>query len=149
MSTKTTQSARKEDVQRKWYVFDATDMVVGRAASQIAAILRGKNKAIFTPHTDAGDFVIIINADKARFTGRKMEDKNYVRFSGYPGGLTATPAGELMKKNPDRMWRRTVWGMLPKNRLSRQLITKLKVYAGPNHPHEAQRPEVLDLSQKG
>jgi len=138
-------SAKETDIERKWYVVDLNARVVGRAATRIATILRGKHKPGFTPHVDAGDFVIAINADKIRFTGAKLQDKYYRRYSGYPGGLTETSAGELLEKTPEEVIRFAVRGMLPKNTLGRQLLRKLKVYAGPDHPHAAQKPEVLEL----
>lgn len=141
MIQKATPSARPGDVEGKWYVLDATDVVLGRAATQIAMALRGKNKPTFTPHMDTGDFVIIINADKVKLTGNKMDDKRYYWHSGFPGGIKTRTATQLLDKRPEEVWRRAVWGMLPKNRLGRQLIRKLKVYAGPDHPHEAQQPQ--------
>ena len=138
-------SEKTADVERKWYVVDLNARVVGRVATRIATILRGKHKPDFTPHVDTGDFVIAINADKIRFTGAKLQDKYYRRYSGYPGGLTEISAGDLLEKTPEDVIRFAVRGMLPKNTLGRQLLRKLKVYAGPDHPHAAQNPEVLEL----
>ncbi len=135
------------DVTRDWYVVDATDVVLGRLASQIAVLLRGKHKATFAPHVDGGDFVIVINADKIALTGAKLTDKMVYRHSGYPGGLSSIPIGELLAKNPQRVIENAVKGMLPKNKLSAQQLTKLKVYAGPEHPHAAQQPRVFDITQ--
>ena len=130
---------------RKWVVVDAEGQVLGRLASQIAVRLRGKHLPSFTPHVDTGDFVVVINAEKVRLTGRKWDQKNYYRHSGYMGGLKATPAKKLNQEHPNRIITFAVRGMLPKNRLGRKLIKKLKVYAGPDHPHEAQQPEKLAL----
>jgi len=135
------------DVTRDWYVVDATDVVLGRLASQIAVLLRGKHKATFAPHVDGGDFVIVINADKIALTGAKLTDKMVYRHSGYPGGLSSIPIGELLAKNPQRVIENAVKGMLPKNKLSAQQLTKLKVYAGPEHPHAAQQPRTFDITQ--
>ena len=137
-------SARKEDVERKWLVVDAEDKVVGRLATQIATILRGKNKPIFTPHVDTGDFVVVVNADKVRFTGRKWNQKKYYRHSGYPGGLKEIVANKLLQQKPEEIIKHAVWGMIPHNRLGRQMMKKLKIYVGVAHPHEAQKPEVLE-----
>ncbi|MDO5018543.1 MAG: 50S ribosomal protein L13 [Lagierella massiliensis] len=134
-----------KDIQRKWYVVDATDKVLGRLASEVAAILRGKNKPIFTPNLDTGDYVIVINADKIRVTGNKNKKKIYKRHTGYPGGLRTSTFDELMERKPERAIELAVKGMLPKNKLGRQMYRKLKVYAGENHGHEAQKPEPLDL----
>lgn len=137
--------AKPHEVERKWYVVDAKGKTLGRLATQLATILRGKHKPIYTPHVDTGDFVIVVNADKVNLTGKKLRDKIYYHHSLYPGGLKSIRAGELRAKNPERMIRLAVWGMLPHNRLGRKLIKKLKVYAGPEHPHAAQQPEVLDF----
>ena len=137
-------SARNEDVERKWLVVDAEDKVVGRLATQIATILRGKNKPIFTPHVDTGDFVVVVNADKVRFTGRKWNQKKYYRHSGYPGGLKEIVANKLLQQKPEEIIKHAVWGMIPHNRLGRKMMKKLKIYAGADHPHEAQKPEVLE-----
>lgn len=140
-----TESARAEDVERAWHVVDAHDKVVGRLASKVAAVLRGKHKPSFTPHVDTGDFVVVVNAEAARFTGQKETDKEYRRYSGYPGGeRTDTPA-ELRAKKPEFMIRHAVKGMLPKGPLGRKMLKKLKVYAGPDHPHDAQQPQPLDV----
>jgi large subunit ribosomal protein L13 len=136
---------RKEDVERDWFVVDATNEVVGRLASQIAPILRGKHKPEFTPHVDVGDFVIVVNADKVVFTGSKLDQKEYTRYSGYQGGLTRTTARTMMRRHPERVVESAVWGMLPKNRLGRKIIRRLKVYAGDAHPHQAQRPKTLEV----
>ncbi len=141
----TTHSAKKGEVERNWFVVDATDLTLGRVATRIASVLRGKHKATFTPHVDAGDFVIVVNAEKIQLTGRKMDRKLYYWHSEYPGGLKTRTARQMISGKPEEVFRRAVWGMLPKNRLSRQLITKLKVYSGPTHPHQAQRPEMLSM----
>ncbi|MBY0277095.1 50S ribosomal protein L13 [Candidatus Binatia bacterium] len=125
--------------QRRWVVVDASDRALGRVATQVADLLRGKGKPTFSPHIDCGDFVVVTNASKVRLTGRKMTDKIYYRHSEYPGGLRATTAGKMLADKPERLVRTAVQGMLPKNRLSRRLITKLKVYAGAEHPHAAQQ----------
>lgn len=137
-------SAKQEDMQRQWYIIDATGMVLGRLATQIAIILRGKNKPVFTPHVDTGDFVIVINADKIRLTGRKWEQKTYYRHSGYPGGLKSITATKLKEKKPEFLIKNAVRGMLPKNILGRRQIKKLKIYPGPEHKHEAQCPKPLN-----
>ncbi len=138
-----TYTARPGEVPREWYVVDAEGQVLGRLATKIATILRGKHKTRFTPHVDTGDFVIVVNASKVILTGRKMEQKLYHRYSGYPGGLKSSTAGDLLKNDPERLFKHAVHGMLPKNRLSRRLIKKLKVYSGPEHPHSAQLPRPL------
>jgi large subunit ribosomal protein L13 len=142
-----TYSPKAGDVTRSWHVIDATDVVLGRLAVSSATLLRGKHKPIFAPHMDVGDFVIIVNADKLALSGNKRETKQAYRYSGYPGGLSATSYGDLLAKDPRKVVERAVWGMLPKNRLSRQLIKKLKVYAGPNHPHAAQKPQPYAIEQ--
>lgn len=134
-------SAKEKDVVRQWHVIDLDGKTVGRAATEIATLLRGKNKPIYTPHVDCGDFVVCINADKINFTGNKLADKIYRRHSQYPGGLKEISAGELLDKAPEQVIRFAVQGMLPKNSLGRKILKKLKVYAGPNHPHEAQQPQ--------
>ena len=131
--------------QRRWHVIDANGQVLGRLATKVADILRGKHKANFTPHVDGGDFVVVINARGVKLTGRKPEDKLYYRHSEYPGGLRVTPAQRLLAEKPETLVRLAVKGMLPKNRLSRRLVTKLKIYAGEDHPHAAQKPEPLAL----
>lgn len=129
--------------ERKWYLVDAQEQVLGRLASQVAALLRGKHKPQFTPHLDLGDHVVVINAEKVNVTGRKTEQKVYTRYSGYPGGLRKVTLDKLIQSKPERVIKHAVKGMLPKNRLGRKMIKKLRVYAGPDHPHEAQKPEVL------
>ena len=145
---KITRFIRTEDADRKWYLVDAKDKVLGRLATEIAKVLRGKNKAIFTPNTDTGDFVIVVNAEKVRVTGKRESLKRYVRHSGYPGGQKETSFQEMMAKKPEFVINSAVKGMLPKNRLGRKLIKKLKVYKGENHPHQAQQPEIFGLVEK-
>ena len=140
-----TYQAKQEEVTRDWYVVDASDRILGRLASGIAYRLRGKHKAIYTPHMDAGDFVIVVNAEKIGLTGKKLTDKIYYRYSGYPGGLRATAAGKMLQEKPEELLRAAVKGMLPKNTLGRAMLKKLKIYAGGDHPHEAQCPRVLAL----
>lgn len=135
--------ASPSTIERKWYVVDAANMTLGRLASEVAKVLRGKNKAIFTPHMDTGDFVIVVNADKVKVTGRKLDQKIYYRHSGYVGGMKETTLREMMAKKPERVVELAVKGMLPKGSLGRQMYTKLHVYAGPDHKHAAQKPEVL------
>ncbi|MDR1799641.1 MAG: 50S ribosomal protein L13 [Bifidobacteriaceae bacterium] len=142
-----TYTPKPGQVERAWHVIDATDVVLGRLASQVAVLLRGKNKPVFAPHVDTGDFVIVINAAKVVLTGNKLTDKKAYRHSGYPGGLTAVSYGQLMATRPEEVIRKAVRGMLPKNRLARQQLAKLKVYAGAEHPHGAQKPQVYELSQ--
>jgi large subunit ribosomal protein L13 len=138
---KYTYSAKDTDIQGKWYVVDASGAILGRLASTVAARLRGKHNPLFTPHVDTGDFVIVINADKIRLTGKKWVQKLYHRHTGYIGGLKTESARELMQKRPEELIRRAVKGMLPKNKLGSRLFTKLKVYTGDHHPHQAQQPE--------
>jgi large subunit ribosomal protein L13 len=133
------------DIERKWYVVDAEGQVLGRLASHIATVLRGKNKPIWAPHMDVGDFIVVINADKVRLTGNKAGQKNYYSHSGYPGGLKTTPFLRMMQKKPDYALRKAVRGMLPGNRLGRQMLKKLKIYASSEHPHRAQQPEKLEF----
>jgi ribosomal protein L13, bacterial type len=140
-------SPKAADVERQWYVIDATGVVLGRLASQIATLLRGKHKPIFAPHVDTGDFVIVVNADKVVLTGKKLEQKKAYRHSGYPGGLRAMSYSELMQKRPERVVEKAVRGMLPKNSLGRKMAKKLKVYAGPDHPHQAQKPVPFEIAQ--
>ncbi|MBN2288583.1 MAG: 50S ribosomal protein L13 [Candidatus Glassbacteria bacterium] len=140
-----TYSVKNKDIQRKWYVVDATDRVLGRLASEVARRLRGKHKTVFTRHLDVGDFVIVVNAGKVRVTGGKLEEKYYFRHSGYPGGAKKVRLDELLKQKPERVIEYAVKGMLPHNSLGRQQFRKLKVYAGPDHPHEAQQPESLNV----
>lgn len=147
-SAKFTKSFRKEDVVRDWWVVDATDMTVGRLSTQVARLLRGKHKAIFTPHVDTGDFVIVINVDKVKLEGKRLEKKEYFSHSGYPGGVKIEKFRDLIKTNPEKIIENSVSGMLPKNRLGRQIIKKLKVYAGNEHPHIAQQPKNYELIYK-
>lgn len=142
-----TYTPRPGDVEKNWYVIDATGLVLGRLAAQAATLLRGKHKPTFAPHVDNGDFVIIINADKVVLTGNKAAGKMAYRHSGFPGGLTATPYSELMANRPERVIEKAIRGMLPKNSLGRTQLSKLKVYAGADHPHAAQKPEVFQLTQ--
>lgn len=142
---RTTYMAKPNEVERKWYIIDAEGKTLGRLASEAATILRGKHKPEFTPHVDTGDFVIIINAEKIHVTGNKLQDKFYYRHSGYPGGLKKTSLNELLKSKPERALQHAIFGMLPKNRLGNALKTKLKIYAGAEHPHAAQKPEVWEL----
>jgi large subunit ribosomal protein L13 len=138
-------SAKQDQIEREWYVVDAQGKTLGRLASSIATILRGKHKPIYTPHLDCGDFVIVINADKVRVTGRKMDQKFYYRHSGYPGGLSRIRLRDQLNKHPERVLQAAVKGMLPKNKLGRRMFKKLKVYAGGSHPHQAQRPKTIEL----
>lgn len=140
-----TYSAKESDIERSWYVVDLSGQTVGRAATQIATILRGKHKPLYTPHVDCGDYVIAINADKVVFTGNKLAQKTYHRHSGYPGGLKSIGADALLEKAPEQVISFAVQGMLPKNTLGRQILSKFKVYAGGEHPHQAQQPEPLEL----
>jgi large subunit ribosomal protein L13 len=142
-----TYTPKPGDFERQWYVIDAADVVLGRLATHVAVLLRGKHKPVFAPHVDTGDFVVVVNAAKVALTGAKAEQKQEYRHSGYPGGLRATSYTELLAKNPRRAVEKAVKGMLPHNRLSRQQITKLKVYAGPEHPHAAQKPIPFEISQ--
>lgn len=142
-----TYSPKPGEVTRNWHVIDATDVVLGRLASQAAILLRGKHKPQFAPHVDAGDFVVVINADKVALTGNKRQDKLVHRHSGYPGGLRSQAIGDLLEKHPERVIEKAVKGMLPKNSLGRKLGSKLKVYAGPEHPHQAQKPAPFEITQ--
>jgi large subunit ribosomal protein L13 len=142
-----TYSPKPGDITRSWHVIDADDIVLGRLAVAVATLLRGKHKPTFAPHVDGGDFVIVVNAAKIALGGSKRTDKFYHRHSGRPGGLRSVPAGELLARDPRQVVEKAVWGMLPKNRLSRQLIGKLKVYAGPEHPHTAQQPQAYQITQ--
>ncbi len=142
-----TYSPKPGDVTSKWYVIDATDVVLGRLASQAAALLRGKHKATFAPHVDNGDFVIVINASKVALTGAKLTDKMVYRHSGYPGGLKTKPIGELLEDKPERVIENAVRGMLPHTKLGAAQLNKLKVYAGAEHPHAAQQPQAFEISQ--
>jgi len=140
-----TYTVRKGDIKREWYVVDAQGKTLGRLASEIAKILRGKRKPIYVPHLDCGDYVIVVNAEKVRITGKKLDQKFYYRHSGYPGGLKSINLRDQLQKHPTRVLEAAVRGMLPKNRLGRAMIKKLKVYAGSSHPHQAQQPKVLEL----
>ncbi|MGA4669288.1 50S ribosomal protein L13 [Propionibacteriaceae bacterium Y1923] len=142
-----TYSPKPGEITRNWHVIDAENVVLGRLAVAAATLLRGKHKATFAPHVDGGDFVVIINASKIALTGKKRTDSLRYRHSGRPGGLTATPVGDLLDKDPRKAVEGAVWGMLPKNKLSRQLMSKLKVYAGPEHPHAAQQPQPYTITQ--
>ena len=142
-----TYSPKPGEVTRKWHVIDAQDVVLGRLAVTAATLLRGKHKAQYAPHIDTGDFVIVVNAAKVALTGNKRNDKLAYRHSGRPGGLRAVPYGELLAADPREAVERAVWGMMPKNKLSRQMIKKLKVYAGPEHPHAAQQPQPYQITQ--
>lgn len=139
------QSAKKEEVERKWHIIDAEGEVLGRMSTKIASVLRGKHKASYTPHVDTGDYIIVINAEKVRFTGNKLNQKIYQRYSGYPGGQKSRTAKELLAKKPIAVVETAVRGMLPKNRLGRAMFKKLFVYEGAEHPHEAQKPEKLEI----
>ena len=141
----TTQVAKKEEVTRDWYLVDAENQVLGRMATQIANVLRGKNKPTFTPSVDTGDFVIVVNAEKIVLTGKKLADKTYYSHTGYPGGIKSITAGKLLEKKPEDIIRKAVKGMLPKNKLARHMINKLKIYTGSAHPHEAQQPKALNV----
>jgi large subunit ribosomal protein L13 len=140
-----TYSAKPGSVEKKWVLVDAEDKPLGRLSSHVASILRGKNKPEFTPHVDTGDNVVVINAEKAVLTGKKMTDKQYFRHTGYPGGEKFTSAEEMLEKDPTSLVRNAVKGMLPKNKLGRKLLTNLRVYAGPVHPHTAQQPEIKEI----
>jgi len=140
-----TYSAKPEDIKREWFLVDAEGKTLGRLASRIAEILRGKHKPLYTPHLDCGDYVIVINADKIRVTGRKLDQKIYYRHSGYPGGLKSITLRDQLQKHPERVLEAAVRGMLPKNRLGRKMFKKLKVYASDSHPHQAQQPKLLEL----
>jgi large subunit ribosomal protein L13 len=142
---KTTLMANPETRKRDWYVVDAEGKTLGRLATQIADALRGKRKPDYTPHCDTGDFVIVINAEKIAVTGEKLRDKRYYRHSGYPGGIRSRTLGEMLQRRPEEVIRRAVRGMLPRNRLARRQLRKLKVYAGPDHPHEAQKPQEMEI----
>jgi large subunit ribosomal protein L13 len=140
-----TYSAKSDDVKRAWYVVDANGKTLGRLATVIASTLKGKTKPIFTTHVDTGDFVIVVNADKIHLTGRKLDQKMYYHHSGYPGGLKSITAGKLLKTSPEDVIKKAVEGMLPKTRLGKQMLSKLKVYAGDKHPHSAQQPSELNI----
>ena len=135
--------AKTESVERAWFFVDATDMTLGRLSTRIATAIRGKHKVTFMPHVDCGDYVIVVNVDKIKLTGNKLDQKQYHKYSGYPGGLKTRTARQLLSEDPERILRESVKGMLPKNRLSRGVIKKLKIYAGGEHPHQAQQPQPL------
>ena len=139
-----TYQAKKEDIDHKWYLVNAEGKVLGRLSAELAKILKGKNKPIYTPHVDTGDFVVVVNAGKVTLTGKKLKDKIYYHHTGYPGGIKQMNAEKLLAKKPTEMIRMAVRGMLPKNSLGRQMLRKLKIYSGPNHPHEAQKPIPLE-----
>lgn len=139
--------AKNGEINKEWWVIDASNQTLGRLASEIASILRGKRKPIYTPNVDTGDFVIVVNAEKIAVTGKKLTDKIYNHHSGYPGGIKSTTLETLLKEKPERVIEKAVWGMLPKNSIGRQTITKLKVYAGPVHPHQAQQPKALEVKE--
>lgn len=143
-----TKFIRTEDADKKWYLVDAKDQILGRLASQVASIIRGKNKAIFTPNMDTGDFVVVVNADKVKVTGKRETLKQYIRHTGYPGGQKMTNIQDMLIKKPEFIVENAVKGMLPKNRLGKKLIKKLKVYAGEDHPHTAQKPESISFMEK-
>ena len=147
LRTVRTFSPKDSDITRQWHVVDASDVVLGRLASHVAVLLRGKHKPIFAPHVDTGDFVIVINAAKVALSGNKLEQKKAYRHSGYPGGLRAVSYADLMASSPERAVEKAVRGMLPKNTLGRKTLSKLKVYAGPDHPHQAQRPQPYEITQ--
>jgi large subunit ribosomal protein L13 len=138
-------TAKPHEIERKWFVVDAQGQTLGRLATQVATVLRGKHKPIYTPHVDCGDYVIVVNADKIHVTGQKLDDKIYYRHSNYPGGLKQVTLRRQLQTHPERVIEAAVRGMLPKNRLGRKMFKKLKVYAGPDHPHQAQQPESFDL----
>ena len=140
-------SPKDSDITRRWHVIDASDVVLGRLASHVAVLLRGKHKPIFAPHVDTGDFVVVVNAAKVALSGNKLEQKHAYRHSGYPGGLRAVSYATLMAANPERAVEKAVRGMLPKNALGRKTLRKLKVYAGPDHPHQAQQPQPYEITQ--
>ncbi|MCL2760758.1 MAG: 50S ribosomal protein L13 [Desulfuromonadales bacterium] len=142
---KTTQVAKEGEFTRDWYLVDVENKVLGRVATEIAQVLRGKKKPIYTPSVDTGDFVIVINADKIALTGNKLSDKTYYSHSGFPGGIKSISAGDLMQKNPEELIKKAVKGMLPKNKLARHMISKLKIYTGTEHPHKAQQPKKLEI----
>lgn len=142
---KRTYVTKPEDIQRNWYVVDASGQTLGRLASEIAQVVRGKHKPVYSPSIDVGDYVIVVNAERVHVTGHKLDQKIYYRHSGYPGGLKEVPLRRMLEEHPTRVITRAVKGMLPKSRLGRKMLKKLKVYAGPDHPHQAQQPEPLEL----
>lgn len=141
-------SIKEDQVDRKWHVVDANNLIVGRLASHLAPVLQGKNKPYYTPHVDCGDYIIVVNAEHARFTGNKMQDKKYQRYSGYTGGLKERTAADQFEKQPEKVIELAVKRMLPKSKLGRKMFKKLFVYAGPDHPHEAQQPEKLEIPER-
>lgn len=141
-----TTSAKPETVKRDWFLVDATDKNLGRLSTELARRLRGKHKPVYTPHVDTGDYLVVINAEKIAVTGKKLTDKIYYRHTGFPGGLRSRTLNEMLERRPDEVIRKAVKGMLPKNRLAKQQLLKLKVYAGPEHPHEAQKPKTLEVN---
>ena len=141
-----TYMAKAGEVQRKWYLIDADGKTLGRVATEVARILRGKHKPIYTPHVDTGDHVIVINAAKVKVTGKKYTDKLYYRHTGYPGGIKVTNFADLLRRKPEQVIEKAIWGMIPHNRLGRRVFKKLRVYPGPEHPHAAQKPEVWEIS---
>ena len=141
-----TWNAKPGEIDRRWYVVDAEGQTLGRLATRIADALRGKRKPEYTPHIDTGDFIVVVNAEKIHVTGNKLEQKTYWRHSGYPGGIKSRTLAEMLERRPEEVIRKAVKGMLPRNRLARQQLRKLKVYAGPDHPHEAQRPKSLEVA---
>ena len=142
-----TYAPKPQDIERRWYVVDADGVVLGRLASEVAQILKGKHKPIYAPHMDTGDFVVVVNADKVALSGSKLQDKRAYRHSGYPGGIHSVTYSELLAKHPERVVEKAVKGMLPKNSLGRNMLRKLKVYAGPDHPHQAQQPVPFTIKQ--
>ncbi len=140
-----TYTPKRDEIEKKWHLVNADGLILGRLATKVATILRGKDKPVFSPHLDLGDFVVVINAEKVRLTGKKLSDKIYYRHTGYPGGLMSITAGKLLNSKPEEVITMAVWGMLPKGKLGRAIIKKLKVYRGENHPHKAQRPEPLSV----
>ena len=147
LTTVRTISPKDSEITRQWHVIDATDVVLGRLATHAAQLLRGKHKPIFAPHVDTGDFVIVVNAEKVALSGQKLDQKKAYRHSGYPGGLRAVSYGDLLEKHPERAVEKAIRGMLPKNSLGRKTLSKLKVYAGPEHPHQAQKPQPYEIKQ--
>ncbi|GIV49503.1 MAG: 50S ribosomal protein L13 [Candidatus Kapaibacterium sp.] len=143
-----TRSVRTDQVEHRWWVVDATGQTLGRLASRVAALIRGKHKPLFTPHVDCGDYVIVVNAEKVVLKGKRAEQKEYFRYTGYPGGARFENVADLLAQNPAKVIEHAVYGMLPKNRLGRRMRLKLKVYAGPNHPHQAQQPEPYELPKQ-
>lgn len=140
-----TAQAKKDQIEKEWFLVNAENKILGRLASRVASVLRGKNKPIFTPHVDTGDFVVIINAQKVKLTGRKVKDKIYYHHTGYPGGLKSVTAKDLIQNKPEKLIFKAVKGMLPKNKLGRQMLKKLKVYSGKEHPHQAQQPKEIEI----